>query len=405
VKPALLYLVHRLPYPPNKGDKIASFNLLRFLADRYRVHLGTFIDDPADRPHIETLQGYCSEICAPLVDPRIARLASLRGLLSGEALSLPYLRNARLQAWTRRVLSEIQPQRIVVFSGPMAQYVSGRVPQGAITVFDLVDVDSEKWRSYGEQKPWPMSWLYRREADRLLAFERAMAAEFDATVLVSREEAELFRGLAPESAHKTTYRIQGVDSAFFDPGRDYPNPYPGNSRALVFTGAMDYWPNVDGVNWFADEVLPAVREAVPETVFYIVGRHPAAEVRRLAERPGIAVTGDVPDVRPYLSHAHGAALSLRIARGIQNKVLEAMAMGLPVLATPGAMTGIAPCAGFSPVISDRPGPLIEAAIGLLGQHRRRETGARDCVLQRYDWETNLQRVGRVLETGTVEPDL
>lgn len=405
MKKKLLFLVHRLPYPPNKGDKIASFNLLRFLAARYDVFVGTFIDDPDDRQHLDKVREYCSDLCAPEIKPGLARIASLRGLLTGEALSLPYLRSSHLMEWTARVLRDHRPERIVIFSGPMAQYVSGRVPDGAITLFDMVDVDSEKWRSYGERKAWPMNWLYRREADKLLTFERRMAREFDSTVFVSKEEAELFRGLAPESAHKTTYRIQGVDSDFFDPGRDYPNPYPDSAPVLVFTGAMDYWPNVDAVTWFAEQAYPQIRAAVPDALFCIVGMRPAPEVARLAEQPGIMVTGSVPDVRPYLAHARAAALPLRIARGIQNKVLEAMSMQLPVIATPGAMTGIQPFPGFEPSISEDPESLAAAAITLLSQPRRMDQPGRACVLERYNWDANLQRIARLLENGSVEADI
>jgi len=405
VKKKLLFLVHRLPYPPNKGDKIASFNLLRFLAQRYQVYLGTFIDDPADRQYRGELAGYCSDLCAVEINPGLARIASLRGLFSGEALSLPYLRSRTLHDWTGRVLAEQRPERIVVFSGPMAQYVSGRVPPGVRTLFDMVDVDSEKWRSYGQQKRWPMSCLYRREADRLLDFERRMAREFDSTVFVSREEAELFRGLAPESAAKTTYRIQGVDSNFFDPAADYPCPYPGGKPVLVFTGAMDYWPNVDAVTWFADHAFPRIRDAVADALFCIVGMRPAPEVQKLAERHGILVTGSVPDVRPYLAHARAAVLPLRIARGIQNKALEAMAMQLPVIATPGAMTGIQPFPGFEPTISDDPNALADAAIARLLAPREQDRAARECVLERYNWGANLQRIGRLLESGRIEADI
>ncbi|MCG6967945.1 MAG: TIGR03087 family PEP-CTERM/XrtA system glycosyltransferase [Chromatiaceae bacterium] len=405
MKKKLLFLVHRLPYPPNKGDKIASFNLLRFLAARYEVFLGTFIDDPEDRQHLAKLREYCSDLCVVEITPLLARIASLRGLLSGEALSLPYLRSRALYDWTTRVLGEQRPERIVVFSGPMAQYVSGRVPRGAITLFDMVDVDSEKWRSYGERKAWPMSWLYRREADKLLAFERQMASEFDSTVFVSREEAELFRSLAPESAARTTYRIQGVDSAYFDPAGDFADPYPVQASALVFTGAMDYWPNIDAVTWFAEQAFPAVRAKVPNALFCIVGMRPPPEVQRLAERAGILVTGAVPDVRPYLAHAHAAVLPLRIARGIQNKVLEAMAMQLPVIATPGAMTGIQAFAEFEPTVSEDPQVLADAAIRCLTRPRQADLAARRCVLERYDWDANLQRIARLLESGRVESDI
>ncbi len=405
MKNKLLYLVHRLPYPPNKGDKIASFNLLKFLAERYEVYLGTFIDDPDDRAYVDEVRAHCADLCVAEINPTVARIASLRGLLNGEALSLPYLRSAKLQAWTDGVLRDIQPERIVIFSGPMAQYVSGKVPAGAVTLFDMVDVDSEKWRSYGERKRWPMSWLYRREADKLLEFERRMAAEFDATVFVSKEEAELFRDLAPESAAKTTYRIQGVDSDFFDPSETLDNPYPRGAPALVFTGAMDYWPNIDAVCWFVDEIFPHIRAQVPHAVFYIVGMRPSPEVSKLGDRDGVIVTGGVPDVRPYLAHAHAAALPLRIARGIQNKVLEAMSMQLPVIATPGAMTGIQPYPGFRPTISDDPAVLSNAAIRLLEADRHADTAGRQCVLERYNWSANLERIARVLESGRVEPDL
>jgi sugar transferase (PEP-CTERM/EpsH1 system associated) len=401
----LLLLVHRLPFPPNKGDKIASFNLMRFLSKRYRIYLGTFIDDPDDRQYLDEVRRYCVDICVPEINPKLARLASLRGLLTGEALSLPYLRSKRLQAWTDRVLRDEMPERVVVFSGPMAQYVTGRLPPESISLFDMVDVDSEKWRSYGERKPWPMNWLYRREADALLNFERRMAIEFDGTVLVSREEAELFRGLAPESAHKTTYRIQGVDAHYFDPQLSFDNPYPPAAKVLVFTGAMDYWPNADAAIWFADEVLPLIRRTVPEAVFCIVGKNPAAEVQQLAEREGVMVTGGVPDVRPYQAHAHAAAMTLRIARGIQNKVLEAMAMELPVLATTGAMTGIQPYPDFKPTVSDDAGMLADAAIALLQSPRQAEKAGRACVLERYDWDANLERIARLLESGEIEADI
>jgi sugar transferase (PEP-CTERM/EpsH1 system associated) len=405
VKKTLLFLVHRLPYPPNKGDKIASFNLLRFLAERYAVHLGTFIDDPGDRQYVDKLHRYCSDICAVEIEPRRARIASLRGLFTGEALSLPYLRSRVLQDWVGRVLTAHRPERIVVFSGPMAQYVTGRVPPGTRTLFDMVDVDSEKWRSYAQQKRWPMNWLYRREADRLLAFERRMASEFDSTVFVSREEAELFRDLAPESAAKTTFRVQGVDSDFFDPALDHERPYPTDVRVLLFTGAMDYWPNVDAVIWFADHAFPRIREAVGNALFCIVGMRPAPEVQKLAGRPGILVTGSVPDVRPYLAHAHAAVLPLRIARGIQNKVLEAMAMQLPVIATPGAMTGVQPFPGFEPTISNDPDRLADAAIKILDGPRKRDRAARECVLERYNWDANLQRIARLLESGRIAADI
>ncbi len=178
-----------------------------------------------------------------------------------------------------------------------------------------------------------MSWLYQREANKLLAYEREMAASTHVSIFVSKEEAALFKQLAPESADKTHYRTQGVDSAYFDPQLSFENPYQPGQKVLVFTGAMDYWPNVEAVKWFCQHVLDAVRKQEPNFLFCIVGMKPTDEVKKLGNLPGVRVTGGVPDVRPYLSHALAACLPLQLARGIQNKALEAMSMTLPVLAT------------------------------------------------------------------------
>ncbi|MCC7122418.1 MAG: sugar transferase, partial [Gammaproteobacteria bacterium] len=172
---SLLFLSHRIPYPPNKGDKIRSFHILKFLAERYRVLLGTFIDDPADRVHLDTLRGYCTDLHVVDLEPRRQRVASLRGLLSGEALSLPYYRDASLAAWVAAVCRREQPHVAFAYSSPMAQYLLGDDWHGVRRIVDFVDVDSEKWRAYAAMKPWPISSIYAREAARLLDFERQVA--------------------------------------------------------------------------------------------------------------------------------------------------------------------------------------------------------------------------------------
>ncbi|MCB1802589.1 MAG: TIGR03087 family PEP-CTERM/XrtA system glycosyltransferase [Gammaproteobacteria bacterium] len=404
MKKKLLFLVHRLPFPPNKGDKITSFNLLRYLAQRYQVYLGTFVDDPEDQQYVEKVRGYCTDTCIETLDPGRAKITSLRGLLTGEALSLPYLRNRRLADWTRSVIREQQPHAILIFSSPMAQYVDGLVPDTCSTVFDMEDVDSEKWRSYGQKKRWPMNWVYAREADKLLAYERRMAANTDVSVFVSADEASLFASLAPECAARTTYRTQGVDSDFFDPQRDYDNPYSPDSLPLVFTGAMDYWPNIEAATWFASEVFPRVRERRPQAEFYVVGMRPSAEVTRLGDLPGITVTGGVPDVRPYLAHARSAVLPLHIARGIQNKALEAMAMELPIVATPQAMVGIEHDEDFEARIADQPQAFAEAVLGVLASPPAPERRGRSSVLARYNWDANLRLIENLLESQPIPAD-
>jgi len=396
----LLFLAHRIPYPPNKGDKIRSFNLLKHLARDYRVHLGAFIDDPDDWRHTEAVRGMCGETCFVSLRPTLARLGSLRGFLTGEALSLPYYRSARLQRWVDAILERGTVRHVLVFSSVMGQYLSDRLFTRARCVMDFVDMDSDKWCQYGENRPWPLSWIYRREGMALFRFERRQATRFHASIFVSEAEANLFKRSAPETAARVGFVENGVDTDYFSPERDYPSPYGAEEKALVFTGAMDYWANVDAVDWFARQVFPQVRAQAPQARFYIVGARPSEGVRRLDQQSGIQVTGAVRDVRPYLAHAVAAVAPLRIARGVQNKVLEAMAMGRPVLGTPQAFDGIRLCAGLEPLMSDAPEVMARAAVGLLCGDSGDDLGrrGRECVLRNYIWSENLRRIEHLLKT-------
>jgi len=388
----LLFLVHRLPFPPNKGDKISSNNMLNYFSGRWRVHLGTFVDDPDDWQFADRVREKCEDSCIVNLPRRKRLTGSLRGLATGQALSLAYYDDSTLQDWVSASVRRECPDAVLLFSAVMGRFVKDIIPAQVPVVFDAEDVDSEKWRSYAAARRWPVSWLYRREADKLLAYERDMAASTHVSVFVSAEEAALFKRLAPESAAKAHYRTQGVNSAYFDPALDYDNPYDAGQKVLVFTGAMDYWPNVEAVKWFCDHVLEPVREREPDVLFCIVGMKPTEEVRQLATRPGVRVTGGVPDVRPYLHHALAACLPLQLARGIQNKALEAMAMGLPVLATEQALVGIVDYPGVLAIAANDAGDMVEAALGLLAAPRQVNTAGRACVLEHYNWDTNLKRM-------------
>ncbi|MCB1766191.1 MAG: TIGR03087 family PEP-CTERM/XrtA system glycosyltransferase [Candidatus Competibacteraceae bacterium] len=404
----LLFLVHRIPFPPNKGDKVRSFHLLRHLAQHYRVWLGTFIDDPDDWRHVDEVRRFCADVyCAPL-EPRRARLWSLRGLTTGEPLTLPYYRHAGLQAWVDRVVTEQRIERALMFSSAMAQYVRYSPHDRLRRVMDFVDVDSAKWAQYADGKPWPLSWIYRRESQRLLAFERSVAREFAASVFVTEDEAALFRRLAPDvPAERVIAVANGVDTDYFNPDRECLNPYSMDERVLVFTGAMDYWANVDAVDGFARAAFPEIHRATPESRFYIVGARPTAAVQELATLPGVCVTGTVPDVRPYITHAEFSVAPLRIARGVQNKVLEAMAMGKPVLATSAAMEGIGssslPFEKGEPggiLVADDPTELAQQALALLADPAGAQQEGyrnREWVLHHYDWDRNLSRMLSLLE--------
>jgi sugar transferase (PEP-CTERM/EpsH1 system associated) len=400
----LLFLAHRLPYPPNKGDKVRSYHLLAHLARRHEIYLATFIDDPDDWRHLGRVRAMCADMHVAALDPRLGRLRSLSGLWRGEALTLPYYRQRGVSDWVRATCARVHIDAAVVFSSAMAQYAQA-IP-GEATLVDFVDVDSAKWSQYASMRRWPMSWLYRREARLLLECERAIAARAAASCFVTENEAAVFRALAPGSAARVHAMCNGVDADFFSPVHESASPYAPGEIALVFTGAMDYWPNIDAVTWFAAEVLPGLRAAWPALRFHIVGRSPTPAVQALAG-PGVAVSGTVPDVRPYLRHAAAVVAPLRVARGIQNKILEAMAMGRAVVASAACAEAVDAHPGEDFLVAadandfgTQIGRLLQSAdlAQDIGQAARR------AVLARYSWGAHLAVMDRFLRLvpGVIE---
>jgi len=394
----LLFLVHRIPYPPNKGDKIRSYHLLRALSERYRVHLGTFVDHEDDWRYLPEVEKLCADVCAVRLNPTLKRLASLTGLFGGEPLSVPYYESAELRTWVRRKVYEEAISRMVFFSSPMAQYAPSNGAE-VRKIVDFVDVDSEKWRQYAERRSWPLSWLYRREGARLLDFERGVASSTDASVFVTREEADLFRRLAGCDDRRVCSIVNGVDTSYFSPERPYDRPYGAGGPVVLFTGMMNYWANVDAVIWFTREVFPRIRGLVEGVRFVIVGARPAREVERLTSHDGVDVTGAVGDVRPYLAHAELAVAPLRVARGIQNKVLEAMAMAKPVVSTSAALEGLDLPTDLRHV-GDAAVAFANAVVGLLRSREEcRRVGARGraWVRENHDWNRTLTPIFDLIE--------
>ncbi|MGQ3051445.1 MAG: TIGR03087 family PEP-CTERM/XrtA system glycosyltransferase [Roseateles sp.] len=395
----VLYLVHRLPYPPNKGDKVRSYHLLKHLAARHEVHLGSFLDDADDEQHLPRVRELCASLHIARLNPRSAKLLSLRGLLRGEALSLPYYRDAGLQAWVDRTAARVGFDAVVVFSGVMAQYTRGL--KGVKTLVDFVDVDSAKWRDYAPEHAWPMSWLYRREFAKLLGFEQRVADGAACSFFVTDNEVALFRELSPGRDLRLAALGNGVDADFFTPDPARVSPFAVDELPLVFTGAMDYWPNVDAVTWFASDILPALRERLPALRFHIVGRSPAPAVLALAGEH-INVTGTVPDVRPYLQHAAAVVAPLRLARGIQNKVLEAMAMARPVVAAGSCVRAITATAQAGLQPAEDVAAYVEGLSALLADRDAADAAgrsARDFVLGAYSWEAHLAGLDHHLEAA------
>lgn len=384
----LLFLTHRLPYPPNKGDKVRSCHLLKHLAQRHKLHLGTFIDDPEDEQYLDTVRQMCASVHASRLHPRRARLGSLTGLLRNQPLTLAYYRDAALYAWVQQLRAKQKLDGVLVFSSSMAQYAQGlTVPLWV----DFVDVDSSKWTDYAANHRWPMSWLYRREGIQLLSYERSVAALAKHSFFATEKEAALFRGLAPESAARVAPICNGVDFDYYQVDAERPSPFAAGELPIVFTGAMDYWPNIDAVCWFAAEMLPALRQRWPGLRFHIVGRNPAPAVRALAGA-GISISGTVPDVRPYLQHAAAVVAPLRLARGIQNKVLEAMAMAQCVVAASVCVEAIDATPGRHLLSADDAGEYVHA-LNMLLEHPAQAhaigQAGRLQVEQAYGWAGQL----------------
>ena len=398
----LLYLVHRIPYPPNKGDKVRSYHILKHLAARHRVFLGTFADDPDDLQHVARLRELCAELRVIELSPRLARLRSVSGFAANEPLSVAYYRNAELARWVDSTLAKEAIDACIVFSSAMAQYVAGADAPRTVLI-DFVDVDSAKWVQYADSRWWPLSWVYRREGSRLLAFERAAADRATRAFFVTDAEADLFRRLAPGCVGRIETIGNGVDTEQYAPSQALPSPFAAGSLPVVFTGAMDYWPNVDGVRWFAEEVLPRVLDALPSAHFTIVGMRPTAAVKALASAH-VTVTGTVPDVRPYLQHAAVVVAPLRVARGIQNKILEAMAMARPVVATDACGAGIDAVNGRHFVTAHDAATMAGAVVSLLRDGegaRMMGNAARARIVARYTWAAQLRLLEEALAPATL----
>lgn len=390
----ILYLAHRIPYPPNKGDKTRSFHEIQYLARRHTIHLCCLIDDRDDIRHVRSLATYCASVNAAYRGATSVRLLGAFALWNDKPLSVASFYSRKLRRRIRQLLSSSQIDLIFTFSSAMAAYVDDvrDIPR----IMDFVDVDSAKWSLYGDYKAFPLSRVYRLEATRLARFEEHIARSFDHSILVSQREADLLRRRV---ANRPISVIpNGVDLDYFQPGGV--GGIPDTSRAvIVFAGAMDYFPNMDAVGYFCGQIFPLIRAAVPEARFYVVGRNPARPVRRLRRHPNVVVTGTVGDIRPYLAAAAVSVAPLRIARGVQNKILEAMAMGVPVVATSVAAQGIDAEARTDLVIADDSREFAQRVIDLLAEESRRKllsARVRERMEGTYAWESRLCGLEKIL---------
>ena len=394
----IIYLVHRLPFPPDKGDKIRSFNLLYHLSRQFDVHLGCFVDDNRDQRYISEVEKFCKTTFVRKLDPGFARIKSLIGVLTGRPLSVPYYADSDLLNWVQSTAEKNDIQAIVGFSSPMSQYLGVINGKKTRKIMDFVDVDSNKWHQYAESRPWPFRLLYSREARYLARFERESVERADATTFVSEQEVKQFLEASPDLGHRVFVSPNGVDTQYFDPDGEFGAPFPYESKAIVFTGMMNYWPNQDAMIWFAREIYPQVRRAVPEAELWIVGASPSRSVTELSSISGIHVTGRVDDVRPYLKHASIVVAPFRVARGIQNKVLEALAMGKTVVCSSAVVNSLQK-SDHAPVYSADSGVEFSETVARLLLETSPDSvvgEARQYVRANYDWVENLSIISQLV---------
>lgn len=387
----ILFLAHRIPFPPDRGDKIRSFNLLKHLAARQRVHVIAFADDSLDLKRKGGLAPYAANRSI-IWRSKPRWVAGIQAILQRRPVSITAFANRPLREAVDAALARHSIDTIFVFSGQMAQYLPSRPRQRVI--MDFVDVDSAKFDSYAQSARGPGRWMMQREANLLAGYERSVAARVDASLFVSAAEAALFR---ERSGADNVHVVEnGIDTDFFDPSGPYKR-IETTGTLIVFTGQMDYRPNVEAVVWFAENVLPHVRLRHPNARFAIVGRQPTDAVKALAKDPGVMVTGEVADVRGWIAAAAVIVAPLRLARGIQNKVLEAMAMARPVVASAAAAEGIEH--GGTIHIGDSVGEMAEAVTALLDDPKGAAllgASARDQVQRRYSWESCLAPLDALL---------
>jgi sugar transferase (PEP-CTERM/EpsH1 system associated) len=334
-KKKLLFLAHRAPYPPNRGDRIRTYHLLRHLAQEYQVYLGALLDEPLDDAGQAILRELTAEMALVPLGKRSRWLRAAWSLTSGRTATEGLFESPELRRQVRTWAGRIDFDAVFAFCSSMAPYAFVPELVDVPLIVDLIDVDSQKWFDYADQAGGLKRQLFALEGHRVRELERRIVDRAQAVTLVSHAEADLFRRHCPND--KTHAVMNGVDLDYFRP--DFPVQQPRPNQC-VFVGVLDYRANVESLVWFCREVWPLVRRQKPDAVFAIVGKNPVPAIRQLATQPGIRLVGEVPDVRPYIAESRFSVAPLLVARGIQNKVLEAMAMATPVVASPQALEGL-----------------------------------------------------------------
>ena len=387
----IFFACHRFPFPPNRGGKIRPFNMIRHLSQKHEIFVASLAHTRQELDEGAGLKKYCAEIYAEVLPEKLRWLQAIRALPTTTPSSVAYFGSSRLTQRVKQAARRIAFDAVIVHCAFAAQYGIG-IP-AKFRLMDFGDLDSGKWLDYSEWRSFPLSWGYYLEGHKLLCYERQLAAAFDYCTLTTQGELEEFKKLEVDRPHSVI--PNGVDGSYF-----HPDGEPAQAKAVaVFLGRMDYYPNIDGVLDFTKRIFPLIQAAVPEVEFRIIGSNPTPAVQRLREMPGVTVTGFVPDTRPFLNYAVVSVAPLRMARGTQNKILESMAMGIPVVATSEAAKGVAAIPEQHILIGNTPDAFARQVIGLLKDGKLRadlSKAGRERVEQAHSWPRSMDILEAIL---------
>ncbi len=383
----ILYVTHRVPYPPDRGDRIRTWNILKFLAGRASVDLACLADEPASQDTLNVLRGVTNQLA---VIPHAGHSRYVRGAISmlcGNTVTQGMFDSPALTKVLRDWGRSTRYDAVLASSSGVARYLFPPcIRPDTKRWVDLIDVDSQKWLDYAKAATFPISSVYGTEGRRLRKVECGLAETCERLLVVSDAERELFQAFC--ATERITAVSNGVDYEYFAPQSDTQS----EPHSCAFVGVMNYKPNADGAIWFAQNVWPGLRQRYPDAKFYVVGKSPTPEVQALNAIAGIQVTGSVPDVRPWLMRATCTVVPLQIARGVQNKVLEAMACGRPVICSTEPLKGLAAEPGVHLLRADTADDWIASLSRVFDDKQLQQTlgaAGMKCVQQNYSWNTAL----------------
>ncbi len=391
----ILFVCHRLPYPPNRGGKIRPFNFICHLHQQHEVVVASLAHTELERSEGAPLKDHCSEVIAEVVPEADRWRRAILALPTTKPSSVAYFWSPRLARRIRQAAAQKPFDAIFVHCAFMGPYVKDLL--AGLRVLDFGDLDSGKWFDYSRHRSFPFSWGYGLEARKLRRYEKHLARIFDRYTVTTQGELEEYKTLG--GPHPATVIPNGVETSYFHRrAADHPD-----SAVLVFLGRMDYYPNAEGVLYFAREVFPLVRQAMPEAQLRIVGSNPSEPIKSLGRTPGIPVTGHVPDVRSHVEATAVSIVPLRIARGTQNKILECMAMGIPVVSSSQAARGIQATPGQHLLVADGPQEFADRVLDLLRNPALRKQladAAHQQVQSAHAWPSSLRILDTVLDPSS-----